>query len=83
MSSGNRSFRFSEAHGKSEITAMAFDCDYRRLITGARGNDIYKQIYNFDLHFFKKKMALLTCGIFITDKLFVNLLKRIRQKSQQ
>ena len=38
---GMKTFRFSELHGTSEITAMAFDSLGRRLITGARGT------YNF------------------------------------
>jgi WD40 repeat protein len=35
--SGAKTFRFSEVHGKVEITAMTFDDSGRRLITGGRG----------------------------------------------
>ncbi|KAI8923511.1 WD40-repeat-containing domain protein [Entophlyctis helioformis] len=44
--SGQKTFRFSEAHGKSEITAMAFDAGGRRLITGGRDGTI--KIWNFN-----------------------------------
>jgi WD40 repeat protein len=38
--SGLKTFRFSEVHGKSEITAMAFDTGFRRLVTGSRGKKL-------------------------------------------
>ncbi|KAL2912296.1 hypothetical protein HK105_208211 [Polyrhizophydium stewartii] len=41
--SGQKTFRFSEAHGKSEITAMAFDASGRRLVT-----DGTIKIWNFN-----------------------------------
>ncbi|KAI9331220.1 hypothetical protein BDR26DRAFT_824578 [Obelidium mucronatum] len=43
--SGVHIFKFSETHGKSELTAVAFDVGYRKLITGARDGTIY--IWNF------------------------------------
>ncbi|KAJ3296878.1 hypothetical protein HDU79_005460 [Rhizoclosmatium sp. JEL0117] len=43
--SGVHIFKFSETHGKSELTACAFDLGYRKLITGARDGTIY--IWNF------------------------------------
>ncbi|KAJ3279292.1 hypothetical protein HK104_001582, partial [Borealophlyctis nickersoniae] len=44
--SGAKTFQFSDAHGKSEITAMAFDAGGRRLITGGRDGTI--RIWNFN-----------------------------------
>ncbi|KAJ1340618.1 hypothetical protein BSLG_004712 [Batrachochytrium salamandrivorans] len=44
--SGQKTFRFSNAHGKSEITAMAFDTSGRRLATGGRDGTI--KIWNFN-----------------------------------
>ena len=43
---GQKTFTFSEAHGKAEITAMAFDTSGRRLITGARDGTI--KTWNFN-----------------------------------
>ncbi|KAJ3128804.1 WD40 repeat domain 95 [Physocladia obscura] len=43
--SGQHIFKFSETHGKNELTAVAFDIAYRKLITGARDGTIY--IWNF------------------------------------
>ncbi|KAI9330378.1 WD40-repeat-containing domain protein [Zopfochytrium polystomum] len=42
---GLKTFRFSEAHGKAEITAMGFDTGHRRLVTGARDGTIF--VWNF------------------------------------
>lgn len=42
---GEKVFRFAGVHGKSEITAMIFDAEERRLITGGRG--IYYHIIYF------------------------------------
>ncbi|RKO89076.1 WD40-repeat-containing domain protein [Blyttiomyces helicus] len=44
--SGSKTFRFSDAHGKSEVTAMAFDAGCRRLITGGRDGTI--RVWNFN-----------------------------------
>ncbi|EGF77863.1 hypothetical protein BATDEDRAFT_27169 [Batrachochytrium dendrobatidis JAM81] len=44
--SGQKTFRFSEVHGKSEITAMSFDASGRRLATGGRDGTI--KIWNFN-----------------------------------
>ncbi|KAJ3325279.1 hypothetical protein HDU76_013215 [Blyttiomyces sp. JEL0837] len=44
-STGLKTFRFAEAHGKSEITAMAFDTGFRRLLTGGRDGTVY--MWNF------------------------------------
>ncbi|KAJ3030891.1 UNVERIFIED_CONTAM: WD40 repeat domain 95 [Siphonaria sp. JEL0065] len=43
--SGVHIFKFSETHGKSELTAVTFDVGHRKLITGARDGTIY--IWNF------------------------------------
>ncbi|KAJ3417383.1 hypothetical protein HDV05_004848 [Chytridiales sp. JEL 0842] len=42
---GVKTFRFADAHGKAEITAMTFDSRNRRLITGGRDGSIY--MWNF------------------------------------
>ncbi|KAJ3182578.1 WD40 repeat domain 95 [Gaertneriomyces sp. JEL0708] len=43
---GQKTFRFENAHGKTEITAMTFDAGKRRLITGGRDGTIH--IFNFN-----------------------------------
>ncbi|KAI8610964.1 hypothetical protein BC830DRAFT_1143331 [Chytriomyces sp. MP71] len=43
--SGLHVFKFSETHGKSELTAATFDLGYRKLITGARDGTMY--VWNF------------------------------------
>lgn len=40
LESGNKAIVFSNAHGDEEITCMAFDESYRRLLTGARNGTI-------------------------------------------
>ena len=40
IETGNKSLMFSHAHGEEEITCMAFDSGWRRLITGARNGTI-------------------------------------------
>lgn len=40
LESGNKAIVFSNAHGDEEITCMAFDDSYRRLLTGARNGTI-------------------------------------------
>ncbi|KAI9099891.1 WD40-repeat-containing domain protein [Phlyctochytrium arcticum] len=43
---GTKTFRFAEAHGKAEITAMAFDSAGRKLITGGRDGSIRSWNFN-------------------------------------
>ncbi|KAJ3094945.1 hypothetical protein HDU97_007427 [Phlyctochytrium planicorne] len=43
---GQKTFRFSDAHGKAEITALTFDSGYRRLLTGGRDGTII--MWNFN-----------------------------------
>jgi len=38
--SGNKNLVFTNAHGDEEITCMAFDGNWRRLITGARNGTV-------------------------------------------
>ena len=40
VDSGNQVLRFSECHGKNEMTAMNLDTTGRRLVTGSRAGDI-------------------------------------------
>ena len=40
VDSGGQILRFTHAHDKHEITAMALDSSGRRLITGSRAGDI-------------------------------------------
>ena len=40
VDSGGQILRFTHAHNKHEITAMALDSSGRRLITGSRAGDI-------------------------------------------
>ena len=40
IDSGGQILRFTHAHDKHEITAMALDTSGRRLITGSRAGDI-------------------------------------------
>lgn len=37
---GNKNLVFTNAHGDEEITSMAFDGNWRRLITGARNGTV-------------------------------------------
>lgn len=37
---GNKNMVFTNAHGDEEITCMAFDGNWRRLITGARNGTV-------------------------------------------
>lgn len=37
---GNKNLVFTNAHGDEEVTCMAFDGNWRRLITGARDGTI-------------------------------------------
>ncbi|KAJ2996375.1 acetylornithine aminotransferase [Globomyces sp. JEL0801] len=43
---GQKTFRFADVHGNSEITTMSFDAKQRRLITGGRDGTI--RIWNYN-----------------------------------
>lgn len=40
VGTGKLCFRFTRAHGDSRITAMAFDTNMRRLLTGSEDGEI-------------------------------------------
>ena len=40
VDSGHQVLRFTDCHGKQEITALSLDATGRRLLTGSRAGDI-------------------------------------------
>ena len=67
---GGRVFSFSEAHGTSKISAMAFDNSGRRLLTGAQDGTLYMWNFNNGSRLNEYKgfgPAEITCCAYIED----------------